>query len=518
MTQNERGPESRARRHFTLLVFASILLAHGAEARPLHVGPGRQYARLRDAAAAAMPGDTIMVHAGVYGGVEYIEDLRGREDAWITICAVPGDTVVYRGGTEALHLTDPAWVRIAGIVFEGQSGNGVNIDDGGSYETPASHVLIEDCEWRALAANGNNDQLKLSGVDSFMVRRCRFFDGSPGGSAVDMVGCHRGVFEDNHFENAGSNCIQAKGGTAFIRIERNRFINGGQRALNIGGSTGLQYFRPLGMNYEAADIGVYANLFAGSTVPVAFVGAVRGEVVNNTIYMPGKWVIRILQETVGPDFLPCGDNAFRNNLVCLGAAAADPSVNIGGNTSPETFEFSNNLWFNADDPAWRGPNLPVSERGGVSGRDPLLADGRNLDFTLRGGSPAIGAGGDAPRPDSDFAGRPFARPRSIGAFEGAPTASAAGERPADRKLKAVVFPNPSTGEFTASFDLDAEQKVEILLRDIGGRETERVFEGVMRAGRHLIGFRPSCGINAALFCEIRTPLARAVMLLGMLQP
>ena len=342
----------------TVLIFSATLLLC-ASARTLEVGTGKQFARVQHAAAQAQPGDTILIRAGVYGGGDYISELQGSANAWITIRAATGESVIFRGGSQAMHLSDPAYLRIEGLVFEQQTANGVNIDDAGTFDTPAHHLIIENCEWRSINATGNNDELKLSGLDDFIIRNCRFANGSTGGSLVDMVGCHRGVFERNVFENGGSNCIQAKGGSSNIRIEGNRFLNGGQRAINIGGSTGLEFFRPQGINYEAKSIEVYSNIFVGSQASIAFVGAVECKVINNTIIRPTRWAARILQETTAPSFLPCGNNEFRNNIIVYGNTGT-VAINVGANTAPETFSFSNNLWFNPDNASWSGPNTHLS--------------------------------------------------------------------------------------------------------------------------------------------------------------
>jgi hypothetical protein len=164
---------------------------------------------------------------------------------------------------------------------------------------------------------------------------------------------------------------------------------------------------------------VHGNLFIGS--PIAYVGVVRVEVVNNTFYRPGNWVIRILQESVDPErFLACGDNAFRNNIIHYGAVSTE--VNVGANTRPESFVLSNNLWFHEPNPS-RTPVLPVRDADAITGRDPGFKDAMAGDFSLATGSPAIGAGFPAARPERDFLGRSFASPRSIGAFEGSPAGS-----------------------------------------------------------------------------------------------
>jgi hypothetical protein len=92
--------------------------------------------------------------------------------------------------------------------------------------------------------------------------------------------------------------------------------------------------------------------------------------------------------------------------------------NIGPNTAPETFTFSNNLWYHVDDAGWPGPDLPVGDPDNIVGQDPLFENANNDDFTLREGSPAIGSGYDVENPVLDYSGIPFLNPRSIGAYEG----------------------------------------------------------------------------------------------------
>ena len=234
----------------------------------------------------------------------------------------------------------------------------------------------------------------MSGVDLFEIRNCTFLNGAAGGSGIDMVGCHNGVIKNNRFENQGSNSIQAKGGSKNIRIAYNYFSNGGERTLNLGGSTNLRLFRPLDARYEAARVTVYSNIFIGSDVPIAYVGCVQTEVLNNTIYLPKKWVIRILQETVDSSrFYPCGNNSFSNNIIYHdGRVIVDCS--IGPNTNPQSFSFSNNLWYHSQNSSWAGPTLPAKDTNSIIGKDPLFNNAAGGDFLLKKGSPAAGKGFD----------------------------------------------------------------------------------------------------------------------------
>lgn len=183
-------------------------------------------------------------------------------------------------------------------------------------------------------------------------------------------------------------------------IRRNRFEYAGSRALNIGGSTGLEFFRPPlsgeGERWEAQGIHVEGNTFVGSLSPVAFVG-VDGAVVRfNTFYRPQRWLIRILQETTAPGFVPCRGGHFTDNLVAFHSGEwSAGGVNVGANTAPSTFQFARNWWFCLDAPARSRPTLPVAETDGVYGRDPQFRDPAAGDLRLQPGSLAVGVGAEA---------------------------------------------------------------------------------------------------------------------------
>jgi hypothetical protein len=374
--------------YILILLTCSISLV----AQTHHVGDGQTYASLTQAVAITKPGDTIMVREGNYAGGLHFAGLQGTAAKQIYIIAAPASTVVFEGGVNAWHLTDAAFVQIKGFIFQQQTGNGFNIDDGGTYATPSHHIVFDSCTFRNIKATGNNDLLKMSGVDFFEIRNCKFLNGAAGGSGIDMVGCHEGLISSNRFENLGSNSIQAKGGSKNIRIQYNYFTNGGERTLNLGGSTNLKLFRPLDARYEAAQLTVYSNIFIGSNVPIAFVGCVQTEVISNTIYLPQKWVIRILQETVDTSrFYPCGNNSFTNNIIYHDNRVGI-DCNIGPQTNPQSFHFSNNLWYHSQNPAWAGPLLPVKEINSITGKDPLFNNATAGDLSLKKGSPATGKG------------------------------------------------------------------------------------------------------------------------------
>ena len=339
-----------------------------------------------DELRAAKPGARIVLAPGEYEGF-HVSDVRGLRGQPIVVVA---KGVVVKGG---VHMSDVAHLEIEGLVIEGAPANGLNIDDAGTFDTPSHHVVLRDVTVRDCGRRGNEDGIKLSGVEDFRLERCTVERWGRGGSAVDMVGCRRGVIEGctirDREEDTASSGIQAKGGSREIAIRRCRFEHAGQRAVNLGGSTGLPYFRPEPEGFEAKEIVVEGCTFTGSLAPIAFVGVDGATVRFNTFHRPRKWFLRILQET--KDFTPCRGGKFTDNLVVYRSDEVAAPVNVGPGTAPETFEFARNWWFCIDDPGRGPPRLPVAEKDPAGGRDPLLGD----DLALRKGSPAGKHGADA---------------------------------------------------------------------------------------------------------------------------
>jgi hypothetical protein len=116
--------------------------------------------------------------------------------------------------------------------------------------------------------------------------------------------------------------------------------------------------------------------------------------------------------------LPAQNGRFVNNLVYFQRSELSTFVNVGPDTSPETFEFSNNLWYAHDEPGESGPEgLPVAESDGISAEDPELSDVGADDVAIASSSPAAGAGAPSANTAGDLLGNCFAEPPSIGAVE-----------------------------------------------------------------------------------------------------
>ena len=367
--------------------------------------PVRTVAELQAAVKAAQPGTRIEVAPGEYAGGLFFTDLRGEAEKPIVLAgADPANPPRFTGGGNGIHLVNPFHVELHDLEFRGATGNGVSIDDGGKYVATPRGIILRRLRVSEVGPRGNHDAIKLSGLAGFRVEDCTLENwGTGSGSGIDMVGCHSGVLRGNTLRHSadqqttGGSGIQAKGGSRDIAIRGNRFEHAGQRAVNLGGSTGVPYFRPPldqwpgTERYEAAELLVEGNTFIGSGAPICFVGVDGATVCFNTIVDPARWAIRILQETQQPGFVPSRRGKFTDNLIVFRSDSwASGGVNIGGGTAPETFEFARNFWFCRDRPDRSKPTLPTAERDGIYGTDPQLGS----DFRPAPGSPARGRGAE----------------------------------------------------------------------------------------------------------------------------
>jgi polygalacturonase len=264
------GQPDRLWRRF--LCVALTLFPLAAKAEEVRVGTRQE---LAEALRNAKGGTTILVAPGTYRGGLARTKLRGTRDEPIVIAgADPAKPPVIEGAGSGLHLSSPEHVELRDLMIAKASGNGLNIDDSGSTSTPARDVVLKNIAVRDVGPRGNRDGIKLSGVNNFRIENCQIERWGSSGSAIDVVGCRNGVVKGCKFLDGGesANGVQTKGGSSEIVIQRCRFQNAGGRAVNLGGSTGLAYFRPANAEFEAASITVEDCEFIDGTAAIAFVG------------------------------------------------------------------------------------------------------------------------------------------------------------------------------------------------------------------------------------------------------
>ena len=380
----------------TALLMVELRSADAADHRVQDV------AGLRRAMGAAKPGDRILLAAGDYPGNHFFQNLHGSAAKPIVIAAAnaarPPRLV---GDSTCLQLSAVSHLELKDLTFTGAKDNALNIDDAGKPDKPSHHITLRNIRVTDVGPKGNSDGIKLSGVDDFLVVDCTVERWGSEGSAIDMVGCHRGVLTRCNFKSGGANAVQTKGGSAEIAIHRCLFDECGERAINAGGSTGEESFRPplkampADGKYEAKAIRIEGCTFLGGESAIALVGVDGATVRFNTIVRPEKYALRILQENTGAGFVPCRDGIFEDNVVVFRSEKWGDGVNVGTNTAAETFKFSRNLWFCEDRPNNSAPKLPTPEKDGVLGEDPQFRDAVKKDFRVKPGSPAADRGAHA---------------------------------------------------------------------------------------------------------------------------
>lgn len=323
---------------------------------------------LKAALLSLKAGTTLKIAPGDYPGDHAVQGVEG-----LTVEALdPRQPPHFKGGSVGWHFSRCEGLTLRNLRVSGQQTNGINLDDGGILDRPVKGVTIEHVGISDIGSRGNHDGIKGSGLSGLAIRGCTI-EGW-GGQGIDLVGCHRSVISGCRFTGkagfTASAGVQLKGGTSGVTVEQCHFTNAGERPINVGGSTGMAYFRPQGAKHEASGIVVRGNVIEGGLCAAAFTGVDGAEFTGNTILFPEKWIFRILQETSAEGFAPCRNVLVKGNRVVFRRSQVQTEINIGGGTEPGTFRFENNHWFAEDRPDSSKPKLPTAEKDGVHGSDP----------------------------------------------------------------------------------------------------------------------------------------------------
>jgi hypothetical protein len=404
---------------------------HAAYQQTLYVHPGGNdaggtgaleapFATVARAMRDAAPGTRVVLAHGRHAPIGSLADLRGEPGAPIAIIGAEGSIIDGRLTDEVmagLHLSNPSYVVVEGLTVENAYPHGISIDDGGDYSTPAGPIVLRGLTLRNIGRGGNNDCLKMSGVDGFQVLESEF-ENCDEGEAIDMVGCHRGFISGNTFRKTPLTALQTKGGSSDIVIHGNRFIEVTARSVNLGGHTGAPYFRPLDAPFEAARIQVLSNIFyrSGDTA-IAFTGCVECLAAHNTIIDPQRHVVRLLEEHPDREIGRAG--RFINNLVVFKANDVRELVSAGANSRPEAFARGGNLWYARDRAQFTEPTHDrrfPPEEGSLRGANPAFVDTATGDYRVQDDSPAAAAGLDIDRLWLiDFDGGEYPKSATVGA-------------------------------------------------------------------------------------------------------
>jgi len=348
-------------RHFVL----SLIFLASAHAADITISDA---AALKSTLRDLKPGTVLKIAPGDYSGGHHFS---GIDD--LTLEALdPKQPPHFKGGNSALQFSRCQRLTLRHLRISGQSTNGINLDDGGQRTHPVKGITLDHLDISDIGPKGNHDAIKCSGLDELTIRDCTI--SGWGGQGIDFVGCHKSLITGCKFVGkpgfTASASIQLKGGTSDVIVEKCHFKNAGERPINVGGSTGLDFFRPPDAAFEGKDLTVQDCTIEGSLCAAAFVGVDGALFTRNTILYPEKWIFRILQETSGERFPPCRNVRITDNKIIFRRAQVQIEINIGANTAPETFTFTSNRWFAEDRPDRSKPKLPAAESGGVYGSDP----------------------------------------------------------------------------------------------------------------------------------------------------
>jgi len=344
--------------------------------------------QLKPALANVRPGDDIVIARGVYPGPMYFSVVGTKERPIRIRGASAAAAPVIRGGQVGLQLSSSHYVTLQDLILEGGTQNGLSLDDGGKLDQPATEIDLIRVVVRKVGAGGNEDGIKLSGLQHFRVTDCKLVGWGGGGQGIDMVGCRNGKITGCTFNGLGTSQLglQAKGGSRDIVVERCTFRDIRERGLQIGGSTGKQFFRPSLQPFEAKDITVRDSFFCGCGAGITFVNADGAVVERNVVYQPRMWAFRILQESTGPEFTPCRNAKITDNVIVWNTKEWRTAINVGGGTAAQTFQFARNTWYCEDQPARSRPDsLPVAEQDGIYGKDPHVTATKDCELKLSDG-------------------------------------------------------------------------------------------------------------------------------------
>ena len=114
-------------------------------------------------------GTRIRVQPGTYGAIGHVGNIQGTALNPVTIVA-EGEVIIDAGGSgNGMQISDARYLVIQGLTIQHTGVHGLNIDDYGDYATPTRFVVLRDVHFRDIGSGGNNDCLKMSGVDDFYI-------------------------------------------------------------------------------------------------------------------------------------------------------------------------------------------------------------------------------------------------------------------------------------------------------------------------------------------------------------
>lgn len=407
----------------TLALLVTVAVA-GGPGQTYHVDPagsdlagdgsaGSPWATIQHAAGQVTPGDTVVIHPGVYAGGITV-DTSGTAGAPITFRGSgPGVVIEGSGGEQdAFYLTGADYVVVEGVTIR-------HADRAGLRISLSDHVTVRDSTF---ADNGKwglftdfGDHTLVENVDSYgAVEEHGIYISN----SSDYPTIRGSRLHHNHANGLHMNGDLSQGGDGVISfglVEGNVIYEnglGGGSGINMDGVTDTLVRNNLLYANHASGVSVY-RIDGGS-------GSKDNRLLNNTILMPpdGRWAINIpdAEDTGNQVYnnIVYSDHAWRGSILIaepdLSGFESDFNVLVdrmsvdGGNST-------------LDLAAWQA--LGYDGHSFIAAPEDLFLDPAAHDYRLKPGSPAVDAGVPLPDVPVDLTGasRPAGAGFDIGAYE-----------------------------------------------------------------------------------------------------
>lgn len=401
----------------------------GTESRP--------WRTIQKAMNAATPGSTVNIRGGTYRE-RLVMNVSGTADAPITFqpygfvgndrcggstgVACAGEKVVLDyahlgvvgDSTPALKITDRKHLVIQGLAFQNFSNTGVNgyglRIDGTSDNVKFRWVRVERFKnVNAGFRNGALSVVRILRANAVQFSNCQFYDNVSNWSEVLDFDDHatNGLVEKSHFRGTDGIACSTYRGSSYFTFRYNRFE---WVALKPDGSRWYNQDAPALYNDGGHHGLIEGNVVVDSAIGVQSLGEIENGLVQdpvhhvtirNNVFLRNRMAIvlgtwysstdgssvrehdvynnTIYRSDIGIYVRPftAATTRVRNNVISKSGVAVANALgwNVGSS-------FDYNLY----DGGGRGPDVHQVNA------DPMFANPDAEDFTLRSGSPAIGAG------------------------------------------------------------------------------------------------------------------------------
>lgn len=368
-------------------------------------------------ASTLLPGDEVRIAAGTYSCGVYVVGLHGTAAHPIVFRSVDGPHAARFdcAGGGGLQFQSVEYLAFDGLeIANAGSGHAFHVHSGDMPVTfRSNHVLVTHCSFHDAMLSA----IKASQSTDLDIIDCDLGWTSPGaavgGQGIDFVAVDHSRILRNHIHDVlGNVSVQVKGGSTDVLVDGN-VISNTDVGINLGQSTGPQFFLPTNATWEAQRAYATNNVVFGHTrVGLNAEGCLDCLMANNTLALidPGQ-PLRALTGGVGIDAVGVTEShtsglRLIGNLVYMTGATPGALLNFTPDNVAGLVQ-SHNLFFHTgsaigvlySDTPVGGPAT-----GTLVDRDPLLASPSTGDVALGAGSPAIAASVPVPEVRTDATG------------------------------------------------------------------------------------------------------------------